>query len=146
MRILLVSVLVGLTLSACSGDGNSRPDRGPGFAIEGSFETELVVHVYRFTGDLVVQLHPRGGPVAVEVVRPSVPDDRLEWCPVEPGFGDERRERVGACVPLRDRRAIIDVGASAAEHLGFSLVGDVRIEEATVTYVAADNFVAVDFP
>ena len=139
-------MLLALVLPACSSEEDAVPKRGPGVAIEGSLDTEFVVHLYRLTGDVVVQLHPSGGPVTVEVLRPDVADDVLEWCPVEVGFQDEPREKIGECVKLRERKAVIDVGTSNSAHLAFSLVGDVAVEEATVTYLPADNFLALDLP
>lgn len=146
MRWWLGPLLVGLALPACSGEEDAVTKRGAGVAIEGSLQTEFVVHLYRFTGDVVVQLHPSVGPVTVEVLRPNIADDMLEWCPVEVGFQDQSRERIGDCVKLRQGKAVLDVGTSGSTHIAISLVGDVAIEEATVTYVPADNFLAVDLP
>lgn len=111
---------------------------GPGFAVEGSLESDFTVYLYRFEGDVVVQFHPNGGVVLVEA--PGEGD----VCEVDVGFQPGPR-KPRDCVPLRDGKVTVDMQNATAEHVALMLRTG-RTEEATLRYRPLDNFLAVDFP
>lgn len=135
---------LAVLFAACSGGpSDTAPSPapkgpGPGFAVEGSLQSEFVVYLYRFDGDVVVQFHPNGGSAHVEAPGAS------EVCEADVGFQPRPRSPRN-CIPLRDGKGTFDLHNSSTEHRALMLRGG-RVEEATLTYTPADNFLAADFP
>lgn len=124
MRVL-VGALVLLGLVACSDDAPEQ-GRGPGLAVEGSIDTGFTVRLYRFEGDVTVQLHPRGGDALLRV----------------PGAAEVCADQV--CTLFVEGQASVDFDGGDG-HRTLRIRSEARVEEATIAYDPADNFLAVDF-
>ena len=147
-RVAFAAVLVASSCSSSPSPTEAlRTKAGPGFAVEGSLATDFTVHLYRVQlgpdGRVEIGFHPNDTVVRFDVLRPErfAPAGGVEVCPFDPDAD---------CVPFVDGKAEVDFRNESSMHVNVALVarrdGAALIDEMTMQYRSADNFLAVHFP